>query len=193
MDTDELDQHTQQLDDNHSTIDARAAALEAFEVCNLDCQLAAAQAAAGADGADPPLDVAVVRARAAELFASGEGKLNFASGPKLAHEPTLGLVKLAKEARDDLFALHRTEVNTSTGEQLTKEDALGYLLGDVLGLELLPGEARAVGHKATGLLKAAKTRDDALLSGASANARLRVTSYGLYLIIVVISLFLYSF
>ena len=106
-----------------STIDARAAALETFEVRNLANQLAAAEAVAGATSSVQPLEAATVRARAAELFTNGEAKLHFSSGPKLAEQTTMRLVKLCKEARDELFTLHRAEINDNTGEQLTIKDA----------------------------------------------------------------------
>ena len=47
MADDQLEQHTQQLDDNWSTIGARAAALEAFEDRNLFNETAAYEAPAG--------------------------------------------------------------------------------------------------------------------------------------------------
>ena len=76
--------------------------------------LAATDAAAGSDyDTLQPLDAAAVRDRASQLFAGGEGKLAFASGPKLAKKPTLLLVKLVKEVVYDLFTLQRTEVNES--------------------------------------------------------------------------------
>ena len=46
---------------------------------------------------------------------SGQGKLSFDALVKLAERPTPRLVKLCKEARDELFALRRPEVNESTG------------------------------------------------------------------------------
>lgn len=168
MDDDQLSQHTVQLDHDRSMLGATAAAFDPSEARNLVNDLAATEAAAGSRNTLQPLEAAAVRNRASQLFAGGEGKLSFASGPKLANEPTLQLLKLAKEAVNELLTLQRSEVNEGTSQRLTKEDALGYLLGDALGVELLPPEARKVGHKATGLLKVAKARDDKLMSGASA-------------------------
>ena len=106
------------------------------------------------------LDSSVVRARVTCLFTQGDGALHWSSEPPLAAAPTLQLVKLAKEATDELLDRHRADVCASCGAPIDKlkQLALGYLIGDALGCELLASEARDVGKTAAGLLTAAKKR-----------------------------------
>ena len=102
------------------------------------------------------------------MFAEGDGKPRQSGEDKLAAAPTPWLLKLAKEAVAELFKLRRDEVQQSWGEPLDQEEAVGYLVCDALGSELLPAEARTIGKKAIKLLKAAKTEDDVLKGRAAA-------------------------
>ena len=114
------------------------------------------------------LDPSAVRARATSLLTSGASALHWSSEPPLAAIPTLYLVKLVKEATDELLDRHRIDVHESCGAQIDKQQALGFALGDALGRELLAGEARSVGKTAAGLLTATKNKDDALKGNAAA-------------------------
>jgi hypothetical protein len=102
------------------------------------------------------------------MFTGGNGAPASSAMQKIAAEPTLQLIKLAKQATSDLFQSQRDEVQRSWGTALDQEEALAYLLADALDRELLPDEARKVGNKAVLLLKSAKHKDDLLRGNASA-------------------------
>ena len=112
-----------------------------------------------ADGFGEAMDLvpSMLASRATIMFAEGDGKPRQSGADKLAAAPTPWLLKLAKEAVAELFKLRRDEVQQSWGEPLDQEEAVGYLVCDALGSELLPAEARTIGKKAIKLLKAAKT------------------------------------
>ena len=112
---------------------------------NLENELAAA------DGLGEALDLkpSMLASRETRMFTEGIGKPRRSEEPAIATKPTLWLVKLAKEAVSELFVHHRDEVQQSWGEPLDQEEALGYLVCDALGCELVPDEARSIGKKAT--------------------------------------------
>ena len=105
---------------------------------NLENELAAA------DGLGEAFDLtpSMMASRATCMFTEGNGKPRGSEEPAIATKPTLWLVKLAKEAVSELFVHHRDEVQQSWGEPLDQEEALGYLVCDALGCELVPDEAR---------------------------------------------------
>ena len=121
----------------------------------------------GCEGAGE-LDSSLVRARATTLLTQGGGALFWSSEPPLAAVPTLGLVKLIKEAVEELFEQHREAVHASCGEPIDKQCALGFAIGDALGQELLAAEALRIGKAAAALLVAAKKKDDTLKGNAAA-------------------------
>ena len=124
-------------------------------------------AADGALEADE-LNPALLNQRASRRFTGGDGAPTQPTGERFVQEPTLRLIKLAKEAVYDLFQMHRHEVQRSCGTLLDQEEALGYLISDALALEILPEEARASGKRAVLLLKKAKEADHKLKNNASA-------------------------
>ena len=138
--------------------------LEGFEALNISNMDTTADEAGKACELNP----AMARARATALLTNGDGALCWSSGPPLAVAPTLLLVKLVKQATDDLLDRHRAAVHESCGLLIDKQLALGFAIGDALGRELLASEARDVGKTAAGLLTAAKKKDDALKGNAAA-------------------------
>jgi hypothetical protein len=124
-------------------------------------------AADGALEADE-LNLALLNERAQRMFTGGDGAPAHPSGEPLVQQATLKLIKLAKEAVHDLFQLQRAEVQRSWGSMLDQEEALGFLLCDALGCELLQSEARSIGKKAVVLQKKAKEADEKLKNNASA-------------------------
>ena len=103
----------------------------------LENDLLAADGALEADNLNP----APFNERPSRRFLGGDGALTPPIGERLVQEPTLRLVKLAKEAVHDLFQMHRDEVQVSWGTLLDQEEAIGYLISDVLALEIMPEEA----------------------------------------------------
>ena len=135
--------------------DATAMEFEIEEGGNLENELVAA------DDLGEVMDIAPsqLTLRATKMFTEGSGAPHMSKEPCLASDPTLWLIKLAKEAVSELFAHRYEEVQSSWGAMIDQEEAVGYLVCDALGVELLPGEARAVGKKATEKLKPAKAAD----------------------------------
>ena len=68
----------------------------------------------------------------------------------------------------DTFEQQREAVLLGCGGPITKDLALGTLLGDILGIEMLPEEASRVGKAAATQLKSAKDHDKAILGNAAA-------------------------
>ena len=103
-----------------------------------------------ADGFGEAMDLnpSMLASRATKMFMEGAGAPRQSHEPALATTPTLWLVKLARQAVSDLFGQHRAEVQESWGSALDQEEAVGYLIADALGGELVPAEARALGKKA---------------------------------------------
>ena len=96
----------------------------------------------------PALDPSAVRALATRLFTECDGALVQLLGGPLAPVATLLLIKYAKEAVHELLDQQRDAVVRSCGGPITKDLALGTLLGDALGIELLQEEASQVGKAA---------------------------------------------
>ena len=137
--------------------DAAVQEIEANPARNIENDLVTADAFA--EGMD--LVPSMLASRAALLmFTNGVGQPTRSKEPALAAVATRWLLKLAKDAVSELFELQREEVQRSWGTLLDQEEALGYLVADSLGAELLPEEARAVGVKARKRLTAAKGPDD---------------------------------
>ena len=135
---------------------AAAQEIEANPARNIKNDLVTADAFA--EGMD--LVPSMLASRAALMFTNGVGQPTRSKEPALAAVATRWLLKLAKDAVSELFELQREEVQRSWGTLLDQEEALGYLVADSLGAELLPDEARAVGVKARKRLTAAKGSDD---------------------------------
>ena len=94
------------------------------------------------------LDPALVRARATRLLTEGDGALIISSEAPLAPFATHLLLKFTSEAVHDTFEQQREAVLLGCGGPITKDLALGTLLGDILGIEMLPEEASRVGKAA---------------------------------------------
>ena len=124
--------------------DAAAEDIEADPALNIEKDLMTADAFS--EGME--LVPSMLASRAALMFTNGVGQSTRSKEPALATVPTRWLLKLAKEAVSELFVLQRDEVQRSWGTLLDQEEALGYLVGDSLGTELLPEEARKVGAMA---------------------------------------------
>ena len=105
------------------------------------------------------LDPSVVRALATRLFTEGAGALVQLLGEPIASVPTPLLFKYAKEAVQELFDKEREAITRSCGKMVTKDLALGILLGDALAIELLEEEASQIGKAAAVQLAAAKKSD----------------------------------
>ena len=103
-----------------------------------------------------------MRALATRLFTEGNGALTQLLGEPIALVATLQLIKHAKEAVQEVLDQHRDLVLQSCGGPVTKDLALGTLLGDALGIELLQEEASQVGKAAAVQLAAAKKSDDTI-------------------------------
>ena len=114
------------------------------------------------------LPPALVNNRATQKFTGGEGAPIPPPDEPVVQRASLWLVKLVKEAVHILFEQHRDEVLRSWGTMLDQEEAIAYLICDLLALELLPAEARAIGKKAVVALKKAKEADDKLKGNAAA-------------------------
>ena len=135
---------------------------------------------AAADGFGEAMDLvpSQLSSRATKMFTEGIGAPRRSGEHKIAKKPTLWLVKLAREVVAELFAHHRERVQESWGTMLDQEEALGFLICDALGCELLAEEARTIGKQAAAAINdkrsGAKVKDAALKSGAAAkraNAR----------------------
>tara|TARA_B100000795_G_scaffold140593_1_gene105242 strand:+ start:1048 stop:1641 length:594 start_codon:yes stop_codon:yes gene_type:complete len=122
------------------------------------------------------LQPSVVNARATQMFTGGDGAPRRSGEGAVATAPTFWVIKLAKEAVFELFLHHRDEVQRSWGTMLDQEEAVAYLVCDVVGLEILPEEARPVGKAAVKAVyepkRGAKAKD-ALIKGAAAARRTR--------------------
>ena len=142
--------------------------LEGESGLNLEKDLMAADGLGEAMGLLPSM----LAGRATKMFTGGNGAPRRSQEPELATSPTPWLIKLAKEAVHELFDLQRDEVQRSWGEVIDREEAVGYLLLDALGIEALPAEARDFGKKAIVTIyhpkKGLKQRDDALKGAAAA-------------------------
>ena len=97
---------------------------------------------------DERLDAALVRARATKLLTEGDGELIHTREGPLAPFATSLLLKFSSEAVHELLEQQRDAVARSCGGQITKDLALGTLLGDILGIEMLAEEACKVGKAA---------------------------------------------
>ena len=84
-----------------------------------------------------------MRARATRLLTEGDGALVISSEGPLVPFATPLLLKYASEAVHELLTQHRDNVARNCGGQITKDLALGSLLGDALGVELLSPKRRA--------------------------------------------------
>ena len=93
--------------------------------------------------------------RARQMFTGGSGSVAESDESPCDVEVTVELLQLASEAVQTLFEQERAEVQRSC-TMLDREEALGYLLADVRGQQLLPEEARAIGKRASKHVKAAK-------------------------------------
>ena len=159
---------TERVDIRMREYDAVDMEIDGERGVNLENELAAA------DGLGEAFDLtpSMMASRATCMFTEGNGKPRGSEEPAIATKPTLWLVKLAKEAVSELFVHHRDEVQQSWGEPLDQEEALGYLVCDALGCELVPDEARSIGKKATLAItcprKGAKQADTKLKGSASA-------------------------
>jgi hypothetical protein len=90
-----------------------------------------------------------VAERARAMFLGGVGDPVRSGERPIASEATNDLVFLAKTVVLELFEQRRSEVRmVSETARLDQEEAVAYLLGDVLGYELLPAEARPIGKAA---------------------------------------------
>ena len=122
------------------------------------------------------LQPSVVNARAMQMFTGGDGAPRRSDEGPIATDPTLWLIKLAKEAVSELFAHHRNEVQRSWGSMLDQEEAVGYLVCDAVGMDILPEEARTIGKAAVKAVfepkRGAKDADDKI-KGAAAARRAR--------------------
>ena len=81
---------------------------------------------------------------------------NHHSSHSLAPVATLQLIKYAKESMQELFDQQRDAVQRGCGGPITRDLALGTLLGDALGIKLLPDEASRIGKAAAVQLAAGK-------------------------------------
>jgi hypothetical protein len=92
------------------------------------------------------LDKELVAARARAMFLGGAGHPRRSGERPIATEATYDLVFLAKTVVLELFEQRRSEVRmVSETARLDQEEAVAYLLGDLLDYELLPEEARPIG------------------------------------------------
>ena len=139
--------------------------IEDMDPRNLENELVAA------DGLDEVMELApaMLTVRATKMFTEGEGAPRMSKERAFATEPTLWMAKLAKEAVWELFDHRAADVKASWGEPLDREEAVGYLACDALGVELVPGEARVIGKKAVKAIKATKEQEDKVKSRARAN------------------------
>ena len=96
------------------------------------------------------LQPSVINAKATQMFTGGDGAPRRSGEGAVATAPTLWLIKLAKEAVFELFLHHRDEVQRSWGTMLDQEEAVGHLVCDALGLEILPEEARTIADRQGG-------------------------------------------
>ena len=69
---------------------------------------------------------------ATRLFTEGDGALKQLLGKPIATDATLRLIKYAKEVCQELLDQQRNAVERSCGGPITKDLALGTLLGDAL-------------------------------------------------------------
>ena len=100
--------------------------------------------------------MALLERAAAILIGDSERPTASGNAPAAA-EATNELILAARAAISDLFAERRDDIRRSCAPALVdKEEALGYLLADALGRQLLtPEDARAVGKRAGRQAKAA--------------------------------------
>ena len=96
---------------------------------------------------------AMLNERTTVMFTEGDGKPRTSGKDILVKIPTLKLLKLARQAIFELFEQHAEAVQISWGTAIDMEEALGYVIGDALGVELLLDEARAIGKRANNYLK----------------------------------------
>ena len=95
------------------------------------------------------LDKELVAEWAAALLLGGSGPPGRTGKPPIASEATNELVHLVKIVVLELFEQRRAEVRmVSETARIDQEEAVAYLLGDLLDYELLPDEARAIGKAA---------------------------------------------
>ena len=140
---------------------------------NLDQDLTAVEGFAETLGLLPSM----LTARATKMFIGGAGAPRTSQEPAIATFPTPWLIKLARESVWELFDHHGDDVAQSWGEALDREEAVGYLILDALGIEVTSKEAREFGKKAVLKVylngkesgkKGVKVRADAIKSGAAA-------------------------
>ena len=144
---------TVRVRDRKRSIDAVDEEVDSEGGINLENELSAV---VGLDEA-MELQPSMLSSRAAKMFTEGDGAPRTSGGEVIATVPTLWLVKLGMEAVNELFKHHRDAVHKSWGEPIDKEEALGYLVCDALGTELMPKEARRIGKDATLAITRKKT------------------------------------
>lgn len=111
-------------------------------------------------GADWQLELASVKTRAAELFPGGTATPTVKPRkPALVEKPTNELAMLVFDA-SKVIALIRG--------QLAREEVVGYLAADLLGIELLKEEALRLGESVRKAAAAAKDADTKLRNATSA-------------------------
>jgi hypothetical protein len=120
----------------------------------------------GALGASVHLDSSLtpilVRQRAAALFPVGNVVPAVKPElPAVVEDPTNELVALVYDASKDV---------TLTRGQLAREEVVGYLVADLLGIELLPAEALRLGESARKAALTFKAASSQLKNGASAKS-----------------------
>ena len=88
--------------------------------------------------------------RARRMFAGGPDASIQSGGDPVAKTVTVGLISAVKKAIEHLYKHHRNQVCRSPERcdlQLSQEEALGYLIGDLIFGELLAVEARSIGKR----------------------------------------------
>jgi hypothetical protein len=116
------------------------------------------------------LSAAEAAHRAEIMFLSGSGDVFPTSRGWTSAEATFELLETCTKAVNDLFGARRADIHESCGA-LDREEALGYLVADCLGRELIDTEARAVGKRANYRMSACKTE----VEKAEASAKKRTS------------------
>ena len=150
--------------DRNAMAEVMAARLEGFALLNISNMDINEEA----PNQHHELDPALVRARATRLLTEGDGALIQSCEGPLAPFASPMLIKFSSEAVHELLEQHREAVARGCGGLITKDLALGTLLGDTLGIEMLADEASKVGKAAATQLKSVKEHDKALLGNAAA-------------------------
>ena len=114
----------------------------------------------GAADAATELTAESVKLRVAELFPAG------ATAP--AVKPRLPPVAATPTGKLACLSFDAAKTVKLTRGKLAREEAAGYILADLLGIELLPGEAMRLGESVRKAAIAAKDGESALKNAASA-------------------------